>query len=78
MSWEKSYARWDRLGFVFDDYRPVHPSTVISNLGTPWLRLCHRVELVAASQTSQWLGAGDDGDDGDDDDVRFCLCYGVP
>ncbi|CAN0480217.1 unnamed protein product, partial [Ectocarpus sp. 12 AP-2014] len=51
------YARWDRLGFVFDDYRPVHPSTLVSNLGTPWLRMCHRAELAAAAQASQWLGA---------------------
>ncbi|CAM9649737.1 unnamed protein product, partial [Ectocarpus fasciculatus] len=51
------YARWDRLGFVFDDYRPVHPSTLVSNLGTPWLRMCHRAELAAAAQSSQWLGA---------------------
>lgn len=50
------YARWDRLGFVFDDYRPVHPSTLVSNLGTPWLRMCHRAELAAAAQSSQWLG----------------------
>lgn len=54
-----SYSRWDRLGFVFDEYRPLHPSTLVSNLGTPWLRMCHRAELVAASQTSQWLGAGE-------------------
>ncbi|CAM9721183.1 unnamed protein product [Scytosiphon promiscuus] len=52
------YARWDRLGFVLDDYRPVHPSTLVSDLGTPWLRMCHRAELAAAAQTSQWLGAG--------------------
>ncbi|CBN77552.1 conserved unknown protein [Ectocarpus siliculosus] len=51
------YARWDRLGFIFDDYRPVHPSTLVSNLGTPWLRMCHRAELAAAAQASQWVGA---------------------